>query len=84
MGILAAFFQRSKPPSADLVAEIEQLKSDIRILKTEWSEVYDKMLHALDRINKRNKQLVVEKEPEIPADDMVSLWQECRRKGLVS
>ena len=41
---------------------LDALDSQIRLLRLEWTEVYDKVTHAVERWSKRQK---AEKQPEL-------------------
>jgi hypothetical protein len=57
MSLLDRIFGKSSPSNADLSAKIDAVESQMRLLKNEWSETYDKIHHALDRVAKRWQRL---------------------------
>lgn len=79
------FWKRSK---SDLEQRMDAIESQVRLLRAEWIDQQDKMLHALDRNNKRRKQLVLENAPQNgdSADDLSSMgaiYARARSLGLV-
>ena len=86
MSLLDLFRKRSQPSPPVSMSDLEALRGEIRLLKLEWIETHDKIMHALDRNRKREAKLAAEKEPEngsCEPESMADLWQLARQRGLV-
>lgn len=86
MSLLDLFRGGSQHRKCASETDLESLRSEFRLLKTEWLEMYDKLTHLADRQRKREKQLVVEKEPlEGPngADPWAEAFDLAHRKGYL-
>jgi len=70
MGLLSPWAKvENERPLADITAlkqEVDDLKRQIRGLKLEWENVYDKLMKAAARINARHRRQQQEEPP--PAD----------------
>lgn len=72
------FHRRSKgiPKGMDRVektlleARMDRIESDLRNIRSEWAELYEKIMHLYDRIRKREK--VVQVVADSPAGDSKS------------
>lgn len=58
------FWKRSTASLDAATKRIDDLEADNRRLRAEWADIYDKLMHMADRINKRTHKLVLEKQPE--------------------
>lgn len=64
MKLKKLFHRKSKgdPPDLRAVqttlleARIDRIESDLRNIRAEWAEVYEKIMHLYDRIRKRDKR----------------------------
>ena len=85
------FFSRSKStppaPSTLLDQRVLTLETELKLLRTEWNDLYDKIAHQFDRLRKRQKAMIADQgtEPEETASPLTAdaVWELARRKGMV-
>ncbi len=57
-----------EPAQDDLKSTVTRLERDIKLLRLEWDEVLDKVLHRLQRQNKRDRDaLTLSQTNDLPA-----------------
>lgn len=93
MSFLGLFPNRDQSKIKAIESRLDELESKFRLLHVEWTEVYDKMSHAIERWSKRMK---FEKGPEVANEGKIppspektifpdsELWEMARKKGMVS
>lgn len=96
MGFLSLFREHSATPPvqeiAALSARISQIETDVKLMKLEWQETYDKVTRTFERWRKRASKLEEEKEAtdaetglngDISAMNCEQLTRLARRRGVL-
>lgn len=88
LGGLIVFWNRSKSDSDEVSRRLDKIESDFRLLRNEWNDFSDKLTHMADRIQKRQRKLVVENEAPSMAEaaDLSTtegIFAEAKRLGMI-
>lgn len=86
MGFLRRFFSVPEETPPPLAARIAILEQEIKSLRLEWNETYDKIAHQFDRLRKRQKAALEAPEPEAGNGSLLTpeaVWDHARRRGIV-
>lgn len=91
MGILDLFKSAENKKLTLALSRLDQVEHDLRLIRLEWQESYDKIHHALDRVGKRWQRLSAENsEPnnnhDSPQKNVITtenLWKIARERGMV-
>jgi len=92
MGFLDLFRRSPVPTTKEFSSRLDEIESQMRLLRMEWQETYDKVHHALDRVVKRwnrsqeapgnvNQQTDGDQKPV--QMDLGELWKIARSRGMV-
>ena len=81
MGILDVFKPSPKYDSG-FDERLKSVESQIRLIEAEWSEMYGKIMHAINRVNKRQERETA-KQGENNEDPMAELYKRARNQGLL-
>lgn len=89
MGLLDLFKSRENKRISEFATRLDEIESQIRLLRMEWNESYDKIHHALDRVSKRWTRIHSTAQEDNggdqkPANQTVEdLWKLARSRGMV-
>ena len=92
MTFLGPFFKSSQSKIKAINERLDTLESEIRRLRLEWLETYDKTTHAIERWSKREKtSKPTEEKSEVKTDAFVpgrlytdeELMEIARKRGVV-
>jgi len=88
MGFLDLFRSPPNKKINEFNTRLDALEHEMRLMRLEWQESYDKIHHALDRVGKRWQRLTA---PNNGSDETVpkqavtteDLWKIARQRGLL-
>lgn len=91
MGILDLFKSAENKKLTQTLTRLDQVEHDLRLIRLEWQEAYDKIHHALDRVGKRWQRLSAENSQPNNGQDLAQkkavttedLWRIARERGMV-
>lgn len=66
---MGLFGNHSKPDDPSLVERVETLERALKNLRLEWEETYDKLNHAVKRLQKRERDAPGIEPPTEPGTD---------------
>ena len=73
---------RDKIHAAEL--KLQSLESDMKLLRSEWHGVWDKIHAAQERARKRDKKVQdTLQEPDVYEDPTMAAFSDARKKGLI-
>jgi hypothetical protein len=91
MGFLALFKSPENKKLTQALARLDEVEHQIRLVRLEWQESYDKIHHALDRVGKRWSRALAEnsvpnngaKNAPVSPTSTEDLWKIARERGMV-
>lgn len=91
MGLLDLFKTKDSVKIRQFGQRLDEIESQMKLLRLEWGEAYDKVHHALDRVAKRWTRLHSENNGSAGSDpkeatepvSVEKLWQIARQRGMV-
>jgi predicted nuclease with TOPRIM domain len=76
---------RTQDELRTLRGELEDVRSDVRRLRAEWADLFEKMVRLDDRIRKRQERAEAPDPSPTPAKpDKSALWSRLKARGLAN
>lgn len=92
MSILDLFRSTENKKVRQFETRLDEIETQMRLIRMEWNEAYDKVAHALDRVAKRWNRINIEnqadqrgdaKQSQIGGLSTADLWKIARDRGMV-
>jgi len=91
MGFLDLFKSKENRKIKQFDARLDEIETQMRLMRLEWQESYDKIHHALDRVGKRWSRITEKSNGSSNGDEKTvtttqtveNLWKIARERGLV-